>query len=62
MTTTRDTETIYRIFGLEHEGDIVLLPTRKPPPPVRRPVRYDLIRWGRSLGPAIEDTYANRAH
>jgi hypothetical protein len=24
--TTRDTETIYRIFGLEHEGDIALFP------------------------------------
>jgi hypothetical protein len=48
--TTRDTETIYRIFGLEHEGDIALFPT---PEPKRKPVRprLDVIRFGRTLPP-----------
>jgi hypothetical protein len=47
---TTDTETIYRIFGLEHEGDIALLPTPEPRhKPAQQPI--DVIRFGRTLPP-----------
>jgi hypothetical protein len=54
---TTDLESVARHHHIEFLEDldlVVLEPTRKPPPPVRRPVRYDLIRWGRSLGPTAE--------
>ena len=60
-----DSESLARHLNLEHVGDVALLPTRTPPPPVRRAIRpMGCVPWGRTLGEPTgiaqgEHVYAN---